>query len=147
IADWEKQSVEKVTMLIIDETEKAGYLVEDLGILIGVSYLETKDRKKEITQTIQSYVKNQMEQVAPTVTTFEVPKDVHEKAIEENISMNYMYAQQLIMENDFNEEEELLDDKAVEKQEASKDSPPEISIETVENETLENSEEDLEKAI
>ncbi|WP_102027902.1 anti-sigma factor domain-containing protein [Salirhabdus sp. Marseille-P4669] len=105
IKDWEYESVEKVTFLIIDTTKKAGFMQDDQDILVGVSYVDTKQKDKVITDKISAYVSQQVQDISEGLTTFEVPKTVYEKAANESMSMNFVYAQELIMQQEEAEEQ------------------------------------------
>jgi hypothetical protein len=116
LKDWKFQSVEMVTILIIEKTREAGYLnPENKDVLIGVSYA-TNEPSEGIAQKIEGYVISQKEDLEAAITAFEIPMEVRKEAKEEEISMNYAYAQKLIEEQDIEiiEQEKDISDTEVE---------------------------------
>ncbi|SES96353.1 Anti-sigma factor N-terminus [Salinibacillus kushneri] len=98
LEDWKGQSVEMVTLMIINQTQTLGYLSPTQDIFIGVSYLEDiKHKNQDISNMIQSYINDQNDDEI-TVNTFEVPEEIHQRAQEEQVSMNYLYAQEVAKE-------------------------------------------------
>ncbi|MRG86852.1 anti-sigma factor domain-containing protein [Salinibacillus xinjiangensis] len=94
LGDWKNKSVEIVTMMIVQQTKAFGYMESDQDVLIGVSYLQSLEKKEDISEKILSYM-NQEKDDSVEVVTFEVPKEIHDQAEKEKVSMNYLYAQEV----------------------------------------------------
>lgn len=92
LKDWRKESVQNVTILIIKTSQEQGFLNKDKQVMIGVSYKEQPQKDHLVTEVIDKSLKEQpLAEVQ--VATFEVPKEVHERAEKEKVSMNTLMAE------------------------------------------------------
>lgn len=92
ITDWKNESVEKVTVTVIQKGEETGLINDKKGVMIGVSYEKHMQDNKEITKVIDEYL--QMNPINYNVATFEVPEDIRKQAHKEKKSMNELFAKQ-----------------------------------------------------
>ncbi|TFB22144.1 hypothetical protein E3U55_07525 [Filobacillus milosensis] len=130
LSNWEHQSIQKVSAKILNLSDQLGYLNENHQILLGISFVDQLSHGDDnlVLQEVSKQMETNFKSVS--VASFEVPKDVREKAKKEKASMNLMYASEILEKREAQQdnvesqsnEEQTDDEQQVEKHENSKDS-------------------------
>ncbi|MFC3038811.1 anti-sigma factor domain-containing protein [Virgibacillus xinjiangensis] len=106
LTDYQHEKLDKVIARIIEEGKEAGIiqLGEERSMLIGISYISEHRNDPSLDQNIEKFIKD--EETNWNIASFQVPRDWHEEAMEENRSMNEIMAD--VLEN----QEEIPEDTA-----------------------------------
>ncbi|MBT2217387.1 anti-sigma factor domain-containing protein [Virgibacillus dakarensis] len=125
LSDYKNKSLEEMVALIMDNSEKSGFIKNGKNVMVGVSYRENSD--VSVLDTLDSYFSGH--QTDWEIVTFRVPKEIRKTAREKDLSMNKVMAKKL-EEKDFPkdvEEKEKLNDeeKAIIRSFYNKDKPKE----------------------
>ncbi len=109
-SSWINKTVEEVTALVIDQGKKDEMIDGGNVVIIGVSYLNGQKKEKYITDILDDYF-NQSLQEELSVATFEVPEEIREAAKSESKSMNELFAEEVNKEEKADPEAFQIDDQ------------------------------------
>ncbi|QTM98538.1 hypothetical protein ERJ70_04040 [Sediminibacillus dalangtanensis] len=107
---WKNKTVEEVTSLLIEQGKKDQLIDGENVVIIGVSYLDGREKEKYITDTLDEYF-NRHPQEELSVATFEVPEKIREAARSESKSMNELFAEEVDKQVESDTEALQIDDQ------------------------------------
>ncbi|MCP8615318.1 anti-sigma-I factor RsgI family protein [Salirhabdus salicampi] len=98
LENWENETIDGITLQIITESNRAGYMTNQDDIVIGVSYAQ--EQRQNVIEAIKTQMDQQEERF--DVTAVEIPADIYKQAKKDKVSANYVYAKMLADENKSN---------------------------------------------
>ncbi|ALX48738.1 anti-sigma factor domain-containing protein [Lentibacillus amyloliquefaciens] len=97
LTGYKGKHLEKVIQQIITKSEEAALLKNGKNILAGVSYAEDAQEEFSVTQMIDEYFGENDQDWG--IVTFQIPKEIHDKSLDNERSMNELMARNLSNEN------------------------------------------------
>ncbi|WP_054753720.1 anti-sigma factor domain-containing protein [Piscibacillus salipiscarius] len=91
--DWKGEPVKEVSLNILSLSDELGFIQEGHQVLLGISYVN-EHVNQDLLQSVSQEMKTSSKPIE--VAAFEVPKELLEKAHEQKVSMNFVYATELI---------------------------------------------------
>lgn len=95
LTDYEDKKIEQFIEMIMNKSAELGFTKNGKNVLIGVSYINGET--VSVLNSVDNYFSTNM--TAWDIATFQVPKDLREQALENNISMNRIMAKTIIETN------------------------------------------------
>nr|WP_256558322.1 anti-sigma factor domain-containing protein [Halobacillus sp. A1] len=93
---WKNKPVAEIALEMISISQNEGYMKLGREVLIGVSYIKEGDF--DLSNEIEVFLNNELEGLM--LASYNVPNTVHQRAEQENTSVNKLMAESLDGEND-----------------------------------------------